>query len=240
MIPDKVKILIDMCIGDGHINKRKNAKNSYQFEITQGEKQFEYLRQKRDVLESYGYTTNYHEYFYEGRTKNTCNYGRVRFCADEAHTAYKYTYNERKKTLDKALFTVLDRRSLAYWFYDDGTTYARNIRKKGKYVYVFEKPWAWSYSICVAGFNLDGIYLARDWMYEKFAITATVRGGKFPIIAISNNRSKDIFKALIEDYVSPDLRYKIMHPHSRIGIPFERYTIEDYHRNRLSETAPST
>lgn len=234
MLPDKIKILIDMTIGDGSVSKRKEAKNSYQFEIVHGEKQFEYLEKKCSILKEYGYPAKIMTYDYKDRTSTSRNYSRIRFCTKEAHTVHKYIYNKGRKGIDKSLLSVLDRRSLAYWFYDDGNTSSRNIRKKGKYVYVFEKPWVWTYSICVAGVPYEEAELIRDWLKEKFSIHSTVQDKLHPKIAIQNTRSKDILKMLIEDYVTESVRYKISYPHTRIGIPYERYTLDQY-RDRLSE-----
>lgn len=230
MLPDKVKILIDFGIGDGSLSKRKEGQNSYQFEVAHGPAQEIYLKTKAEILQSYGYNANPRFYSY-----NT-DYWRVRFCTSEAKTAYKYLYNSGKKELDKACFSVMDRRSLAYWFFDDGNASYKTVRKKGKYVYVFEKPWLNNYTICMKGMTRNACELTSVWLLEKYGI----RSGLYAVnvIGIHDNKSKDMFRGLIEDFVTPDLAYKLQYPHSRVGIPFERYTVEEYHRNRLSETTP--
>jgi len=220
MLPQETKLIIDLALGDGYIGG-SDAKG-YFFRCVHGIKQTEYVDHKKGLFEDAG--LNPRAFYRDVKT----SYGGGPFygfqvCSKHAKTAKKYLYNKGIKTLDKNVLSVLDRKSLAYWFMDDGCVDHYNKLKSGGRLYIYETPFARAYRIATHAHHLDEVQLACDWLYEKYAIVAkptkVSRPGQYNL-SITLQKSKDIFISLIEDYVIPSMYYKIKYPHSLKGIPY--------------------
>lgn len=224
MLPEKHKIFIDFCIGDGYIT---DTKKGYSLQIQHSAKQREYLLHKVTILQEYGFNPSFTEEYREN------SYGKhfVKSVCYTAHakTAHKYLYNRKIKTIDAALLQVLDRKSLAYWYMDDGCVDHYNKMRTGDVLYTYETPFARSYRFATHSFTIDENRLIQEWLHERFNIAANINYQKgLPFISISQIPSKDAFKHLIEDYIIDTMRYKIQYPHSLKGIPYEkRNTVRD-------------
>lgn len=225
MLPDNIKVLIDLGIGDGSITRQPNGNCS--FTIGHGIKQSAYAHHKAELLKAYGFDAK--ETIYTANTgKNKGKqFYRIYIGVNPAiKTAYKWIYNKGKKALDRALFRQLDERTLAYWFMDDGSAKTVNHHKEpwGRTVYTQRK--VASYMFATDSFSYDECVLMQDWLRDKFGIASNLAKDKTNFrVAISSIPSKDRFRALIEPYIIESMHYKIGYPHSFVGIPhFAVYT----------------
>lgn len=220
MLPEKHKVFVDFGIGDGYI---ADTSKGYFLQMNHSAKQREYLLHKVGILQEHGFNPSFTEEYRENSygkhfVKSVC-YTKY------AKTAHKYLYNRKVKTIDKSLLAVCDRKTLAYWFMDDGCVDHYNKLRSGNNVYLYATPFVRSYRFATNSFTVAECDLFCSWLKERFAIVAKVnlQKGK-PIINISQQPAKDMFRALIEDYVIDSMRYKIQYPHSLKDIPYQVVT----------------
>jgi len=225
MLPLEVKLIIDLSLGDGYIGG-SDAKGYY-YRCVHSIKQRDYVDHKAEMFRNIGFTVNPTERFSESSFGKHF-YGFVVY-TKHAKTAKKYLYNQKVKTIDKNLLSMLDRRSLAYWFMDDGCVdhYNKSKSKSTGKLYTYETPFARAYRFATHAHTLQELELLCSWYYEKYAIVAkparTNRAGQYNT-SITLKPSKDIFISLIKDYVIPSMEYKVKYPHSLKGV---NYTITE-------------
>ena len=221
MLTERIKVFVDFGLGDGYIGG-SDAKG-YFLDMGHSIKQRDYLEHKVSVLAELGFNPSFKEEYKEDSYGK--HFVKSRCYAKEAKTAHKYLYNKRTKRLDSALLRICDRKTLAYWFMDDGCVDHYNRSRTGDKVYVYETPFARSYRFATHSFSKEECLLFCEWMYERFNIRAKVnlqRG--LPYINISQQRSKDVFRHIVEDYIVDSMQYKIKYPHSLKGIPYSVIT----------------
>lgn len=232
MLPENIKVLLDLGIGDGSITKQPNGNCT--FTIGHGMKQAAYANHKAELLRHYGFMVTENVY----TAKSGKNIGRQFYrvyigVTPVIKTAYKWLYNKGRKALDRAIFRQLDCRSLAYWFMDDGSAKTTNYLKTDWGRLVYAKRKVSSYMFATDSFSLDECRLMQDWLLEKFDIVSTLtRDKKNYRVAISNIPSKDKFRNIVEPYIIDSMRYKIDYSHTFAGI--EHFSV--YTNNAAEET----
>lgn len=220
MLPEKNKIFIDFGLGSGYI---ADTAKGYFLQIQHSIKQKEYLQHKITKLQELGFNPSFKEEYRENSyskyfVRSTC-YTKY------AKTAYKYLYNKKRKTLDKSLLSVCDRRSLAYWYMDEGCVDYYDKVRTGDKLYQYEIPFVRAYRLVTHTHSKEELDLVCEWFKEKYAIIArptkviNFRKDQYNI-SITLQQSKDIFKSLIEDYIVESMNYKLKYPHSLKGIPY--------------------
>lgn len=220
MLPEKIKVLIDLGIGDGSITK--TSSNNANFTIGHGMKQAEYAAHKASLLRSYGLDARENIYTARsGKNKGQSFYRVYVPVCDECKLAYKWLYNCGRKALDHALFQHLDERSLAYWFMDDGCAKTTNYIKHSDNRYVYDQRKVGSYIFSTDSFSFDECNIMIQWLNVSFNIHAVIGNysGK-PRVMINDIASKDKFRSIVEPFIVDSLRYKISYVHSFTNIPF--------------------
>lgn len=222
MLPEKVKVIIDLALGDGCIHFNSPGSKNPAFTIGHGMKQAVYAQHKANLLREYGFDVRENVYVATtGKNKGKSFYRVYLPASPEIHTAYKWVYNKGRKSLDKALFRNIDVRTLAYWFMDDGCAKKTNRIKRGNINYVYAKPKTNAYKFSTNCFSEAECFLFSRWLEESFGIHSTVTTtSRGPLVMIYQIESKDIFRSLIEPYIIESMRYKIEAPHSFKDIPF--------------------
>lgn len=235
LIPENVKVIIDLSIGDGYISKGRTGSLS----MTHSIKQTEYAAHKAELLRSYGFSVaervhqdfskkNYGKFYHDVRTLSS----------PVITTARKWVYNKDRKAIDKALLGQIDARTLAYWYMDDGTTKITNFIKKGDFRFVYESHKVSSYVYCTDGFSYEECELFSNYLKEQHGIHNTIirhsKQNNFWRIYINSVEAKDRFRGLVIPYIVPSMLYKFTHEHSLKDVAF---TVEDRsQRERLSES----
>lgn len=244
MIPDKaLKSIIDFTIGDGSLRKQTETHTAV-FKMEHSIKQREYLWHKVEVLRNFGLKhgeESIQTRIVKGKEYQTVNY---KFHVNPIfNTAYKWCYNQGRKSFDKALINQLDDVSLAYWFMDDGSgpkTYVSKSKVGGvRYEYKYPQPKIERYTLSTYSCTLDELHLIQDWLLGSFNVKCNIsvdKRGKTcysAYLAIAGVTEKDKFRKVIEPYVIPSMRYKIEGAHT-----FEGMKYVSVQRDRLSEDAP--
>lgn len=241
MIPDAVKVIIDFTLGDGWLGYGNGVKNednaNPKMRIEHSIKQADYAKHKESILYQYGFTAKAGIW----APKTGKNMGKEYYRIDVhtnplLKTAYKWTYNKKRKALDRALLRNIDAKTLAYWFMDDGTAKLTHYNQKKDHRVMYELPKIGQYVYCTDNFTEQECLLFIDCLKERFNIRAILikHSSTSPIrrVAIGEIEDKNKFRYLVEPYIIPSMYYKIAYPHSFSGIPF---TKECYSGERLSE-----
>ncbi len=223
MIPENIKLIVDLTIGDGWIGFRGAGRKNPFYICEHCEAQADYAIFKENLLKESGYTTTGKFYI----SKNPKCFGKTyyRFYTwehEDFYTAFKYVYNKGRKAIDEHLLRTLDWRSIAFWFMDDGN--AKKIYYNlGKYEkWVYEQPKINCYRLSVARYNDSEVDKLAEWFTSRgINVTKSKHKLGFWDIGIYQESSKDKFRDLIKPYIVPCLEYKILGSHSFRGIPFK-------------------
>ena len=249
MISNRVKYLIDFCIGDGHIHFTPGIKGGhYAYVMTHCYKQRDYLRHKADILESLGFTGHWSD---SERALNGKMFKQSTYALHvdpDLSTAYKYLINKGRKAIDKNLLSVMDERTLAYFYLDDGSPNKSNKSSSSpgngfRYYYTYPIQKLSQFRLYTYSFTLEEHRLLQSWFYEKFDIEAHLvtgtRDGLYLKISTLEDRNK--FINLVKPYIPECMKYKIDGTLSFFGIKpikIEKKEI-DTHGERLSEETPT-
>lgn len=69
------------------------------------------------------------------------------------------------------------------------------------------------YSFATASFSDDEHVLLKDLLFSKFGLSCSIHGTKYKSLCITaSNASNTKFKALVEPYIIPSMRYKVDKP----------------------------
>ena len=239
MLPDNIKTIVDFTIGDGWIGYRSSTHKLPYMRIEHSHRQMMYAKHKEDILRSYDY--NLSAKLYMSTTKK--NHGRYYYQINtyqhqDFYTAYKWMYNKKRKTIDKALLRHLDACSLAYWFMDDGTAklcnYTQNKDKSRKY---FENYKIHAYKLATLCFSYDENLLIADWLRDKFNIESKIeRWKQYCMIVIYGIENKNNFRSTIEPYIINEMRYKIDKPHTFEGMSWITVSREETERDNPTKS----
>jgi hypothetical protein len=233
MIPENIKLLIDLTLGDGWIGYNGS---SVRGRIEHSIMQQDYALHKAELLQAAGFPLTIR--VYESTTKK--NAGRS-YCQvnlhthPDLHTAHKYLYNKGRKAIDKSLLRAMDDRSLAYLFMDDGCAHRiwYNLKEHTKYMY--SEPKIHSFKLSTNGFTHEENVLLADWLLSLGIASKLERQGTTYRTVIAREASKDRFVELVSPYVVPSMSYKLAGKRSFRDIPFIVVPRDVVDRNRLSE-----
>jgi hypothetical protein len=222
MISDRIKYLIDFCIGDGHLanymysSGTRNGQGSFVYKLTHCYKQREYLFHKIRILENLGFTGRLNEYKKSLNGKLFPMYEYTLHSDDDIKAAHKHIINKGRKAIDKHLLSILDARSLAYWYLDDGSSNKTNKSSSSpgngfRYYYTYPIPKLSHFSLYTYSFTLEEHALIIEWLQNKFDIGATLVNAKRDglYIKISELSERQKFINIIEQYVPVSMKYKI-------------------------------
>ena len=214
MISNRIKYLLDFCIGDGHLGRymyssgSRGGEGGYHYKLTHSFKQREYLMHKIGILTKLGFSGRLDEYekSLNGKLFPLCEY--IVHIDPDIKTAYKYIINKGRKAIDKHLLRIFDARSLAYWYLDDGspnkTTKSSSSPGNGyRYYYTYPVQKLSQMRLYTYSFSFQEQSLIKDWLKEKFDINASLvngRDGMYIKVCDINERKK--FISTIESYVT--------------------------------------
>ena len=229
MIPQELKCIIDLTIGDGYINKKGTGGR-----IEHSVKQKEYAQHKEQLLKSLNISLQSREYTVQNGNNAGKSYYQINIHKNPyLLTARKWLYNKNRKALDKALFRQLDEKSLAYWFMDDGSAKLVKYNQKGSIRYIYTTPKIGAFKFSNQSFTYEENMLMVHWLWEKFQIKARITNNNGYEVFISDQQNKEKFLSVIQPFIHPSLFYKIQYPLNFEGI---EYSIVQ--RDRLSGVNP--
>lgn len=233
MIPETIKLLIDLTLGDGWIGFNGN---SIRGRIEHSIKQKEYAEHKAFLLQSADLPITTRAYISTTHKNAGKEYFQINLLTHpDLSAARKWLYNKNRKSIDKALLRQCDERTLAYLFMDDGCAHLSNynLGRYEKFIYAQSKTHA--YRISTNSFSYDEHLLFQDWLLS-FGICSTLeKQNKTFRTIICAEQSKDIFRNIIKQFIIPSMQYKISKPHSFKNIPFTQQPRENKDRKRLNE-----
>jgi hypothetical protein len=238
MISNELKYAIEFVIGDGHLKKYDR---SFHYKLEHSTKQKDYFLHKCGILESIGFTGLYRE---NVKVINSKEYHTLSFTAhvnDIIKTAYKWVDNNGRKSIDKRLLSVLDGRSLAYWYMDDGSASMENKSssspKNGfRYYYTYPVRKLSQIRLYTYAFTEQENSLIIDWAKSNFDLNFNmVHGTRDGIyLKLSKLEERKKFIAIVKPHIIQSMQYKIDGVLSYDGIkPI------DVCRKRLSEETPT-
>lgn len=130
-----------------------------------------------------------------------CAYSR----SNKKFTAlYNTVYVDNKKRITKRVLDKLNDFGLAILYMDDGGKETQwNRDKTTKKIR--------SYTFNLNSFCLEDVKLFSSWLYNKYQIESKVylSRGKYPIVKITKNESRDRFVRIIEPYILDCMKYKL-------------------------------
>ena len=175
-------ILRGSLLGDASISQKYKS-STYEYSITHGPKQIEYLRWK-------------HQQLWELKPQKIAPSGDKWGCQrfGISHHPYieqlykEYYFPKKQITID--LLYQLDNLALALWFMDDGNAYSHG------------------YSLATCSFTLEENYLIKDYFKQNYNIKVKVSNYDYPRIHFQKEAS-NLFKVLVERHVIASMKYKL-------------------------------
>lgn len=254
MLPNNIKAIINIALGDGWIGYRDGNRKFPYLICEHGEKQIEYCKQKQQYIESFGYKTYSRDYV--NKNPNSKNFGHrfYRFSMQETEdlqTAHKHIYNSKKKFLDKSLLSYLDAESLAFYFMDNGSAKTVAYNQDDDYRWYYAERKVGKYILATNTFSTVEVENLSAWLEKTYGICSTVKqssiynrtGKESPELHINATKDKDLFRDLIYPHVAkfPSMLYKLSYVHTFNNIAFTRvprenknFTAEETERNDSS------
>lgn len=233
MIPENIKLLIDLTLGDGWIGYNGS---SVRGRIEHSIKQKEYAQHKEQLLKNVGLPVASRQYISTTKKNTGFEYYQVNLLSHrDLHTAYKWIYNKGRKALDKSLLRNCDARTLAYLYMDDGHAKLSNycLGKYEKFIYSQAKVHC--YRLSTNNFNYEEHLLFQDWLLSLGVTSTLERQGNSHRTIIGTEEAKDTFRALVSEFIVPSMQYKIANIHSFKDVSFVKEPRENRDRKRLSE-----
>lgn len=185
--PEQIAIMVGIMLGDGHIREDGC------FCITHGEPQRKYNELIASIFGG-SVRTSYGVAFGKKNKRNVLD------CKinDQTKLLRDMFYPSGEKKTIKNILHLLDEKSLAFWYMDDGSLRVR--KKRPNYGTLF----------CTDGFSLEDVKLLVDWFFKKWGIIAkiSIDGKKYNRISICSSESKKLFK-IIAPYIPESMKDKI-------------------------------
>ena len=197
-------IIAGMMLGDGHIDNRKEGKNS-RLRMQHGIKQEGYLLYKAALLKQLT-AVNIH-YLPPGGKKNP-NWNIVGLT--RVHPLYtrarKIIYHGGIKTVTPTWLNWLDERGLAIWYMDDGSLMKYRTRNKSGRLRICSR----SIRLNTCGFTLEENQLLQKHLKEKFDLSfrLTYMAKKYWALAAGATVANKLFE-IIRPYIVPCMEYKV-------------------------------
>lgn len=212
---EQIKIILDMALGDGYLSRPKSKNGNSHLRMSHSIKQKEYVLYKEKLLQANGIRTIYRERKEGIYTVCYVMTGKLPMIRE----ARELMYPEGKKVFPKGYFDIMDEKSLAIFFQDDGGHgIVRRERKKLKSgsVSYLVKPYIGQFIFNVQNLDSNGIEMLCEKI-NSYGIETKVFNRKGPVIAISKVESKKKFVDLIKPFICQSMKYKIDGPLSGHG-----------------------
>lgn len=183
-------ILVGLLLGDGHLETQNNGR-TYRLKVEHSIMQKEYVEWLHKEFEKWVpgkiYTKQRGAFKSVGFT--TYSHGSLRFYGQQF-------YDKKVKHIPKIIKKLLDPLGLAIWFMDDGS------RKSAKHH---------TYNIHTLGYKKEELMFIQGVLSDLFQIDTALHKQKIKSWRIYiPARSAVRFTALIEEYIIPSMRYKLV------------------------------
>lgn len=204
----KKKLIIDLAIGDGYVNKPKSQSALSGLTIKHSQKQVGYLLYKKNLLESAGFTCSLDSYTdTHGHHVIQLRTNRSPLIREVRNELYPFG----KKVLTEDILAHFDEKSLAILFQDDGgrehTKYHRHSGQKYEVL-----PYINAFVLHTSSFTLEENALLVGKL-EQMGIESRMKERKgYPVILITKVQAKERFVELVYPHLHPDMKYKIDAP----------------------------
>ena len=189
---EQKEVLVGLMLGDGHL-ETQNRGRTYRLKIEQSAKHEAYVQHLYELFKDWVRTPPQQKVV---RSKGsvsanwwfqTLSHGAFRFFAQQF-------YQDGRKRVPKLIHRWLTPRALAYWFMDDGSI--KSSQSKGV---IFNTQ----------GFERNEVQRLCDVLQDKFALEAKPRKQREGWQIYISGRSYETFRALIEPFLIPEMRYKL-------------------------------
>lgn len=191
------EILVGVLLGDAHL-ETQNRGRTYRVKFEQSEKHKEYLWHLYEVFKNWVLSPPQKKVVkIENKTYvkwwfHTVSHGSFRFYAHQF-------YREGRKSVPRLIHRWLTPRALAYWFADDGSR-----KSKDSYAVIFNTQ----------GYEKFEVERLAKVLKEKFQLKVSLRKQKEGWQIYIHGESFPHFKELVEPYLHPSMRYKLVPPSS--------------------------
>lgn len=182
------EILVGVLLGDAHL-ETQNSGRTYRVKFEYSVKHTEYANHLYELFKEWILAK---PQLKQDKTHNNIWFQTV------SHSAFRFFahqfYNEKRKCVPKLIQRYLTKRSIAYWYMDDGSI--KSHEAKGV---IFNTQ----------GFVQNDILQLVKVLREKFSLEATPRRQKDGFQIYVSAKSYERFREIVDDYILPSMRYKI-------------------------------
>lgn len=208
------KLAIDVTLGDGWLGKKREGNNAC-LRIEHAIKQIQYARYKEDLLYSAGLKINSKRYISTTFRNKGKEYYRIDVSPDaKLNRALDLLYVNGVKTV-KNVIEMLDERSLAFLFLDDGSAHLTKYALKKYAKVIYAVPYIGTFKFSIQGYSLEDAYLLAEWL-ETFNIRAKINQTPsykhMPTLTVHDYASKLCLVNIVSKYHTADMEYKTSHP----------------------------
>lgn len=179
-----IGLLYGTLMGDASIHVSGFDGTHKSFALSHSPKQKSYIEHKRNLL---------HEIVPHKIKTMKDEWGTLRFTSaphPEFDVIYNDFYSDGEKQITNKVLNRLNPEGIALWFMDDGC-----LRKGGL-------------SIATCAFNEASINNINKYFHDKYDITFTISESKYLRMDLYG-QSAIKFKSLINDFLIPEMRYKV-------------------------------
>lgn len=203
----KIKTILDLSLGDGYVTKPKGKNGNCSIRMNHSRKQKEYVLFKKSFLESVGIRCIYRENQVNGY--DTCYVSTEK--SKDITEVRNMLYKDGKKVLSKEVLELLDERSMAFLFQDDGSALickTDSTHRKGCKVKYPVHPFINQLVISMNNFSENCVDLFIEKL-KKMGVESRKLFSKGYSVCINKTESKRIFIDLIAPFFCDSMRYKI-------------------------------
>lgn len=202
-------IIASFIIGNGYIvsNRKQNGQIFPHLRMRHSIKQKDYLRWKTSILEANslmqrkGFAFNIKNEVTSLKNKKFFQIVAMLNKSSFLRKLYKKYYTNYKKDVEKLLSCMIDARSIAIWFMDDGSANKRKRKHKDGTVYYLSP----SITLCTHSFSYEENVKIKNWFRDNFNIEGrigkNVRKKTYYFLDFNVENAKKIWK-LIKPYVN--------------------------------------
>lgn len=194
-------VLVGCLLGDANLQTETMGR-TWRLRLLHGERQKEYIEHKYEIFQEFCSTGVIHSTL--PADKRTGNVSSIYFFNTNVHDCFRYygnmfyEFDNETKTFVKKvpikIHKILNERSLAYWFMDDGAIKAENTK---------------GLRICSEGFSREENERLCNVLTEKFGLFVTLNKQRDSYRLYISAKSYDVFKDLVYEYIHPTLQYKL-------------------------------
>jgi len=213
----QLEMILGGLLGDSYLRRRKfKTKTSYNVLFAHSEKQIEYLKFKRNILNNIANEIRVDQKPKEKNVEKGIYKSSTLFAFSTKTLDLEYLYNmliiNNKKTISRNYLDLLTPLSLSIWYMDDGNYNSSN-------------------RICrfaTMCFSKEGNEIIRDYFYENLKMPCFIErtncGSGYSICLTQNSTKK--FLKLVSPYRCPSMEYKFPHFEWTFGNPVETLKAE--------------